>query len=46
MLVMKIEIDDSKLVETIVKEVVEEIKPIGRITFWPRLEPAYSSCID
>jgi hypothetical protein len=39
---MKIEIDDSKLVETIVKEVVEEIKLIGRVTFWTRLEPVYS----
>ncbi len=41
MLVMKIEIDDSKLVETIVKEVEEEIKLIGRVTFWTRLEPVY-----
>ena len=41
MFVMKIEIDDSKLIETIVKEVVEEIKPIGRGTFWTRSEPVY-----
>ncbi len=42
MFVMKIEIDDSKLVEKIVKKVVEEIKSIGRVTFWTRLEPVYS----
>ncbi len=42
MFVMKIEIDDGKLVETIVKKVAEEIKLIGKITFWTMLESVYS----
>ncbi len=46
MFVMKIEIDDSKLVETIVKKEWKKLNLFGSVTFWTRLEPVYSSCID